>query len=78
MPLDDYFLGNVPSTYPQFYLNGTDFQLRILSPNNKKTRVRKSFSHRRLSFYSFYLIEKSFNLLLSLKYFLTFGTTSFP
>lgn len=29
MPLDDYFLGNVPLTYPQFHLNGTDFQQRV-------------------------------------------------
>ncbi|AXX74826.1 methylated-DNA--[protein]-cysteine S-methyltransferase [Limosilactobacillus reuteri] len=27
--LDDYFLGNVPLTYPQFHLNGTDFQQRV-------------------------------------------------
>src|SRR5699024_1640950 len=27
--LDDYFLGNVPLTYPQFHLNGTDFQQKV-------------------------------------------------
>ena len=27
--LDDYFLGNVPSTYPQFHLSGTDFQQKV-------------------------------------------------
>ena len=29
MPLNDYFLGNVPLTYPQFHLNGTDFQQKV-------------------------------------------------
>lgn len=27
--LDDYFLGNVPSTFSKFYLIGTDFQQKV-------------------------------------------------
>ncbi|MBB1109638.1 methylated-DNA--[protein]-cysteine S-methyltransferase [Limosilactobacillus sp. pH52_RY] len=27
--LDDYFLGNVPSTFPKFHLIGTDFQQKV-------------------------------------------------